>query len=161
MSPLLVPTDLPYGLHIKRTSHSPPRGLSAGLWVLTAANAAGTIGFTCLPKHGGARYNKFPSNDWPTLLNFRDRTPERTDREAIEFLGSRSSAVSPNCQIFPIYLWFVAKRITIGNQKHFVNLYSLWTTFTINYTCSRVMAVYIYYYQYTIMITIYVCLSVI
>jgi hypothetical protein len=27
-----------------------------------------------------------PSNDRPTLLNFRDRTPNRTDRGAIELL---------------------------------------------------------------------------
>jgi hypothetical protein len=26
------------------------------------------------------------SNDWPTLLNFRDRTPKRNNRGAIEFL---------------------------------------------------------------------------
>jgi hypothetical protein len=33
------------------THHKP----SAGWWVLTTANAAGTNGLTCLPKHGGAR----------------------------------------------------------------------------------------------------------
>jgi hypothetical protein len=30
-----------------------PRGPSADWWVLTTANAAGSL--TCLPKHGGAR----------------------------------------------------------------------------------------------------------
>jgi hypothetical protein len=44
--------------YTKRTGHNPPRGLSAGWRVLTTANAAGTIGLTCLPKHG-ARENKF------------------------------------------------------------------------------------------------------
>jgi hypothetical protein len=48
-------------------------------WVLTTANATGTNGLTCLPKHGGARNNNFchPSYDWPlgTLLRFCDRTP--------------------------------------------------------------------------------------
>jgi hypothetical protein len=47
-------------------------------WLQKTANAAGTNGLTCLPKHGGARDNKFdPSDDWPlqTLLSFRDRTP--------------------------------------------------------------------------------------
>jgi hypothetical protein len=43
------------------------------------AIAAGTNGLKCLPKHGGARDNKFghPSANWPlrTLLSFRDRTP--------------------------------------------------------------------------------------
>jgi hypothetical protein len=70
-------TGLPYGLHIRRTGHSPPRGPSAGWWVLTTANAAGTNSLTCLPKHGGGQDNNFfghPSNHWPILLNFRDRT---------------------------------------------------------------------------------------
>jgi hypothetical protein len=55
MSPLLG-TSLPYGLHLRKTGHNLPRGPSAGWWVLTTANAAGTNGLTCLPKHGGARY---------------------------------------------------------------------------------------------------------
>jgi hypothetical protein len=38
------------------THHAGP---SADWWVLTTANAAGTNGLTCLPKHGGARDNKF------------------------------------------------------------------------------------------------------
>jgi hypothetical protein len=57
MSPLL--RHRPYGLHIRRTGHNPPRLLSAGWWVLTIANAAGTNGLTCLPEHGGAQDNKF------------------------------------------------------------------------------------------------------
>jgi hypothetical protein len=52
-------TGLPYGLHIRWMVHNPPRGPSAGWWVLTNANTAGTNGLTCLPKHGGARGNKF------------------------------------------------------------------------------------------------------
>jgi hypothetical protein len=36
-----------------------PRGPSAGWWMLTTANAAETNDLTCLPKHGGARDNKF------------------------------------------------------------------------------------------------------
>jgi hypothetical protein len=43
---------------------NPPRGPSAGWWVLTTANAAGTNGLTCLPKHGGSRDNKF----WSPIL---------------------------------------------------------------------------------------------
>ncbi|RVE43124.1 hypothetical protein evm_012203 [Chilo suppressalis] len=35
--------------------HDPPGGPSADWWVLTTADAAGTNGLTCLPKHGGAR----------------------------------------------------------------------------------------------------------
>ncbi|RVE44984.1 hypothetical protein evm_010348 [Chilo suppressalis] len=38
---------------IGRLGHDPPRGPSADLWVLTTADAAGTNGLTCLPKHGG------------------------------------------------------------------------------------------------------------
>jgi hypothetical protein len=41
-----------------RTGHNLPRGPSTGWWVLTTANAAGTNGLTCLPKHG-ARDEKF------------------------------------------------------------------------------------------------------
>jgi hypothetical protein len=52
-------TGLLYGLHIKRTGHNPPREPSAGWWVLTTANAAGTNGLTCLQKHGGAQDNHF------------------------------------------------------------------------------------------------------
>jgi hypothetical protein len=74
-------TDLLYGSYIRRTGHTDidtgqnrSRGPSADWWVLMPTNASGTISLTCLPKHGGARYNSFghPSNDWPTLLNFRD-----------------------------------------------------------------------------------------
>jgi hypothetical protein len=43
-------TGLPYGLHLRKTGHNPPRGPSAW-WVLTTANAAGNNGLTCLPKH--------------------------------------------------------------------------------------------------------------
>jgi hypothetical protein len=32
-------TGLPHGLYIRRTGHNPPRGPSAGWWVLTTANA--------------------------------------------------------------------------------------------------------------------------
>ncbi|RVE41528.1 hypothetical protein evm_013822, partial [Chilo suppressalis] len=44
---------------IGRLGHDPPRGPSADWWVLTTANAAGTNGSTCLPKHGGARDSKY------------------------------------------------------------------------------------------------------
>ncbi|RVE46993.1 hypothetical protein evm_008377 [Chilo suppressalis] len=40
---------------IGRLGHDPPRGPSADWWVLTTADAAGTNGLTCLPKHGGAQ----------------------------------------------------------------------------------------------------------
>ncbi|RVE43278.1 hypothetical protein evm_012069 [Chilo suppressalis] len=44
---------------IGRLGHDPPRGPSADWWVFTTANAAGTKGLTCLPKHGRARDSKF------------------------------------------------------------------------------------------------------
>ncbi|RVE40303.1 hypothetical protein evm_015047 [Chilo suppressalis] len=40
---------------IGRLGHDPPRGPSADWRVLTTADAAGTNGLTCLPKHGGTR----------------------------------------------------------------------------------------------------------
>jgi hypothetical protein len=57
MSPLLG--QRPFQARLKENGHNPPRGRSADWWVLTTANAAGTNGLTCLPKHGGARDNKF------------------------------------------------------------------------------------------------------
>jgi hypothetical protein len=57
-------------------------------WVITTANAAGTNGWTCLLKHGGARDNKFWSSIlWLTIENcaYLSRShAERTAREAIE-----------------------------------------------------------------------------
>jgi hypothetical protein len=47
LMPPLLGTGLPYGLHIRRTGHSPPRGASADWWVLKTANAAATNGKTC------------------------------------------------------------------------------------------------------------------
>jgi hypothetical protein len=56
---------------------------------LTIANAAETNGLMCVPKHGGARDNKFlvthPMTD-QRYLQLTDRTPKRTDRGAIELL---------------------------------------------------------------------------
>jgi hypothetical protein len=47
-------------------------------WVVTTANAAGTNGFACLPKHGGARDSKFCSYiPWLTFadVSFSYHTP--------------------------------------------------------------------------------------
>ncbi|RVE50541.1 hypothetical protein evm_004768 [Chilo suppressalis] len=44
---------------IGRLGHDPPRRPSADWWVLTTADAAGTNGLTCLPKHRVARDTKF------------------------------------------------------------------------------------------------------
>jgi hypothetical protein len=61
--PINVPTTgaqaFLYGLHIRSTGHDPQRGPSAGSWVLTTANTAGTNGFACLSKHEVVRDNKF------------------------------------------------------------------------------------------------------
>jgi hypothetical protein len=54
-----VGTGLPYGLHIRRMGHNRPRGPIADWWLLTTANAAGTNGLACYPKHGRARGTKF------------------------------------------------------------------------------------------------------
>jgi hypothetical protein len=59
--------------------------------MLITANAAGANELACLPKHGGARDNKFlvtyPMTELcvPTLLNFRDRTPS-----ALTYRGYRA-----------------------------------------------------------------------
>jgi hypothetical protein len=60
-------------------------------WVLTTANAAGTNGLTWLPKHGGARDNKFLGTH--PMTDYRERClasahAERTDRGAIELLNT-------------------------------------------------------------------------
>ncbi|RVE51592.1 hypothetical protein evm_003724 [Chilo suppressalis] len=44
---------------VGRLGHDPPRGPSADWRVLTTADAAGTNGLTCLPKHGGTRDRRF------------------------------------------------------------------------------------------------------
>ncbi|RVE49721.1 hypothetical protein evm_005591 [Chilo suppressalis] len=44
---------------IGRLGHDPPRGPSADWRVLTTAEAAGTNGLACLPKHGGTRDRRF------------------------------------------------------------------------------------------------------
>jgi hypothetical protein len=75
-------TGLPYGLHIKRTGHNPPRETDASWCVLTTANAAGTNGLTCLWKHGEARDNKF-------LF-----THSMTDQRCITFSIARRSALT-------------------------------------------------------------------
>ncbi|CAH0400269.1 unnamed protein product [Chilo suppressalis] len=85
LEPIYVPTAGAQAFPmdgIGRLGHDPPRGPSADWWVLTTADAAGTNGLTCLPKHGGVRDSKFfghPSNDRPLrkLLNFNDRSRTR------------------------------------------------------------------------------------
>jgi hypothetical protein len=49
-------------------------------------NTAGTNSLTCLPQHGGAQGNTFLVTHPITLLNFRYRTPKRTDSGATELL---------------------------------------------------------------------------
>ncbi|RVE41861.1 hypothetical protein evm_013490 [Chilo suppressalis] len=44
---------------VGRLGQDPPREPSADWWVLTTADATGTNGLTCLPKHGRARESKF------------------------------------------------------------------------------------------------------
>ncbi|RVE46213.1 hypothetical protein evm_009103 [Chilo suppressalis] len=44
---------------IGRLGHDPPREPSANWWVLTTADAAGTNGLTCFPKHGRAGDSNF------------------------------------------------------------------------------------------------------
>ncbi|CAG9783610.1 unnamed protein product [Diatraea saccharalis] len=61
-SALLCPhfrgSGLPYGW-LRRMGHDPPPWPNADWRVLTTANAAGTNGSTCLPKHEVARDNIF------------------------------------------------------------------------------------------------------
>ncbi|RVE40311.1 hypothetical protein evm_015039 [Chilo suppressalis] len=66
VDPINVPTAGAQAFHmdgIGRLGHDPPRGPNADWWVLTTANAAGTNGLMCLPKHGGARDSKFLVTD--------------------------------------------------------------------------------------------------
>jgi hypothetical protein len=77
---------LPYALHIRRTSHNPPRGSSAFFWVLMTANAAGTNGLTCLPKHRRARDDKVLVTHPTTDQRYITCAIARTDRGAIELL---------------------------------------------------------------------------
>ncbi|CAG9791637.1 unnamed protein product [Diatraea saccharalis] len=59
---LLRPHCRGSGLHygwLRRLGHDPPRWPNADWRILTTANAVGTNGLTCLPKHGVARDNNF------------------------------------------------------------------------------------------------------
>jgi hypothetical protein len=58
MSPLLGHRPSLWITH-KENGSKPSLRPSAGWWVLTTANPAGSNGLTCLPKHGGARDNIF------------------------------------------------------------------------------------------------------
>jgi hypothetical protein len=57
--PINAPTAGAQDFLYRLTGHNPPHGPSAGCWVLTIANATGANSSTCLPKHRGARDNKF------------------------------------------------------------------------------------------------------
>jgi hypothetical protein len=86
-------TGLPYGLHIR--THNPPRGPSVCWWVLTTANAAGTNGLTCLPKHGGARNNKFMV------------THPKTDQQCLTSAIARRSALTAGPWSYSLSVHFI------------------------------------------------------
>jgi hypothetical protein len=107
--PINLPIGLPYGLHIRRACHNLPRGPSADWWVLTA-NAAGTNGLTCLPKHGRARDNKF----WVTH--------PMTDQFCLSSAIARRSALTAGLSssllyMFQVYMYIIC--IIPIVQKHF------------------------------------------
>jgi hypothetical protein len=49
-------TDLPYGLHIRKTGDNPPHPVQIGM--VTTIKITRTNSLKCLPKHGGAQDNK-------------------------------------------------------------------------------------------------------
>ncbi|RVE47216.1 hypothetical protein evm_008184 [Chilo suppressalis] len=69
---------------IGRLGYDPTRGPNVDWWVLTTADTAGTNGLTCLPKHGGARDNKFlvthPMTEYCNLTVVCD--PNKPDSKA-------------------------------------------------------------------------------
>jgi hypothetical protein len=79
--------------------------------MLTSANAAGTNSLTCLPKHGGARDNKFwtPINDWRlrSLHSFRVQT--------LSALTARPS--SPSRYTGPILVYVFKSIISISDYE--------------------------------------------
>jgi hypothetical protein len=99
MSPLLEHRPFLWITHLENR-HNPPRGSSAGWWVLTTTNAGGTNGLTCLPKHGGVRNNKF--------LVTHSMTQQRCLSSAIpkeEELRSALTAGSSPISNFSIHLY--------------------------------------------------------
>jgi hypothetical protein len=58
-----------------RTGYNPPRGRSAVWWVLTTANAAGTNGLTCLPKHSISIWVSIHSKKRNIVHNFERLLP--------------------------------------------------------------------------------------
>jgi hypothetical protein len=83
------------------------RGPSAGWWVVMTANAAGTNGLTCLPKHGGARDNKFLVT--PSMIYQRCLTSAIARRSALTAGPSSSSKMeyTQDIHILPQLLRYV------------------------------------------------------
>jgi hypothetical protein len=73
-------TGLPYELHIRSITHYAP---SVDWWVLTNANAAGTNGLACLPKHEEAQNPAFAN-----VAELSQSHAERTDCGAIELVSN-------------------------------------------------------------------------
>jgi hypothetical protein len=74
-----------------KEEHNPPRGPSVGWWVLTTANAAGSNGLTCFPKHGVARHNKFLA------------THPMTDQRCLTSAIVRRSALTAGLSCFSLW----------------------------------------------------------
>jgi hypothetical protein len=92
-------TGLPNGLLIKRTGHNPPRGPSAGWWVLTAANAAGTNGLTCYRSTEKLEIINFWS---PITHHHHPMTDKRCLTSAIPRRSARPSSYSTHTNSMPI-----------------------------------------------------------
>jgi hypothetical protein len=89
---------------------------------------------TCLPKHGGVRDNKIfghPSNDRPTLLNFRDlaeahrpRGHRSSSNRKKSMIASNTNTSVPVKRIFAFVIWHLIWNITkffheVQVQYHF------------------------------------------
>ncbi|RVE53003.1 hypothetical protein evm_002301 [Chilo suppressalis] len=106
-----------------RLGHNPPRGPSAGWWVLTTANAAGTNGLTCLPKHGGARDSKFlvahPMTDHCESCSTSTTAAERANHwrhRAPRNMNVRFSSDPPKVHVMRVWA-FAARQARAGHWE--------------------------------------------
>jgi hypothetical protein len=91
------------------------------------ANAAGANGLTNQRafrsrEELGILFFGLPFNDWPTLLNLRDRTLKRTDRGAIgllDYLLSRKTNAIPwLCKLLLSIFFFLPLSHKVGTVQH-------------------------------------------
>jgi hypothetical protein len=132
-------------LHIRRTGHNPPRGPIAGCWVLTTANASGTNGLTCVPKHGGSRDNTFFVTHYKSAISTLEKCQKRVRATGVwkpsHFITrSLIRYLTRNC--YGTYSWFDE----CGSSRRRRLVWPAATAIHKHWPATRVQRVYAKYY---------------